>query len=164
MFKIADNNNEIYQVGALFRELHRKYNMMETKKHLYKDITDLTIIEINTIEVIGYGEKVSMSHIANSLGVTFGTPTVTIDRLSEKGYVERIRDEGDRRQVFIKLSEKGLKVFEHVMSLRNELTKRVFGIFSPEERDAIISVIKKLNNEFEGIFLDRRKSGELHQK
>lgn len=97
MFEISDSNtNEVYLAGELFRQLYSKFNRIENKKHLYKGIKELTIIEINTIIVIGCNDIISMSMIAKTLGVSFGTPTVTIDRLISKGYVERIRDDEDR--------------------------------------------------------------------
>ena len=128
-----------------------KYGRIENKKYLYKDIKELTVIEINTIIVIGSEGMKSMSEIANTLGVTFGTPTVTIDRLTAKGYVERIRDEGDRRQVFIKLSSKGLEVYNSIVDLKNSITEKIFGVLTFEERENFISILSKLNNKLDEV-------------
>jgi DNA-binding MarR family transcriptional regulator len=144
--------SETYLAGELFRELFNKYNKMQNKKHLYKDMKELTLIEINTIIVIGQEKMKSMSEIANTLGVSFGTPTVTIDRLIGKGYVERIRDEEDRRQVFVKLSEKGISVYSSIVQLKNRVTETIFGILTQEERIALISIFSKLNNQFDELF------------
>ena len=147
---------ETYLAGQLFRQLFEKYNRLENKKNLYKDLKDLTLIEINTIIVIGIHERKSMSEIANQLGVSFGTPTVTIDRLIGKGLVERIRDEEDRRQVFIKLSETGSKVHQSVIEIRKRVTEAIFGILSPEERTSLVSILSKLNNHFDDFFMDMK--------
>lgn len=125
---------------------------MENKKYLYKGINELTLIEIDTILVIGRDSMRSMSEIANKLGVSSGTPTVTIDRLINKGFVIRIRDLEDRRQVFVKLSEKGTEVFNDIMALKNKVTERIFGILTPEERKTAIDVLSKLNNSFDKVF------------
>lgn len=143
---------DIYLVGELFRELLHKFTRMENKKNLYKDLTDLTLIEIDTIAVIGAEGKRSMSELANKLGVSFGTPTVTIDRLIGKGYVERIRDEEDRRQVFVRLSQKGEQVCNAILFLKSKVTERVFGILTPAEREGTIKVLSKLNHEFDALF------------
>ncbi|MCX7711917.1 MAG: MarR family transcriptional regulator [Clostridia bacterium] len=144
--------NELQLVGDLFRQLIEKYNKVENKKHLYKDLKELTLIEINTIIVIGCERMKSMSEIAASLGVTSGTPTVTIDRLILKGFVERIRDEGDRRQVFIKLSGKGMDVYQSVVELKNSITESIFGILDQEERKTLISILSKINNKVDELF------------
>ena len=92
-------------ISQLFNKMYEQYSRVENKKFFYKEIKDLTVIEINTILVIGMGDRVKkMSEIAHTLGVTYGTPTVTVDRLIKKGLVERARDDKDRRQVFVSLS------------------------------------------------------------
>lgn len=143
---------EVYAIGVLFKQLFDKYNKLENKKYLYKDMKELTLIEINTIIVIGHNQEVkSMSQIAKALGVSFGTPTVTIDRLISKGYVERIRDEEDRRQVFVDLSDKGKDVYQSIIKLRNEITRMVFGVLDEEERESLISILSKVNNKFDEV-------------
>jgi DNA-binding MarR family transcriptional regulator len=139
-------------VDGLFRQLLEKFNKVENKKYLYKDIDELTVIEIDTILVIGRDELKSMSAIAKKLGVSFGTPTVTIDRLIDKGYVQRIRDLGDRRQVFIKLSEKGLEVYESIVKIKTRLAEKVFGILTPDERTRFVNVLSRLNQNFDELF------------
>ena len=125
---------------------------MENKKYLYKGINELTLIEIDTILVIGRDSMKSMSEIANKLGVSSGTPTVTIDRLINKGFVLRIRDLEDRRQVFVKLSERGTELFNDIITLKNKVTERIFGILNPEERKTAIEILSKLNNSFDKVF------------
>ncbi|MDP4092084.1 MAG: MarR family transcriptional regulator [Bacillota bacterium] len=147
-------SNDIYLAGDLLRQLFDKYNRLENKKYLYKDLKDLTLIEINTIIVIGCEGLKSMSQIANELGVTFGTPTVTIDRLITKNLVERIRDEGDRRQVFVKLSEDGKKIYNAVSELKKKVTEKVFEVLSDDEKILLIGVLSKLNNKFNDLFSD----------
>lgn len=93
-----------------------------------------------------------MSEVASSLDVTSGTSTVAIDRLIAKGYVERIRDLEDRRQVFVKLSADGVKVYETAEEVKNEVIERVFGVLSPEERKVTIDIFKKINNQFSELF------------
>ncbi|WP_010243559.1 MarR family winged helix-turn-helix transcriptional regulator [Acetivibrio cellulolyticus] len=146
-----DIKAEVLLVGHYFKELIDKYNRMQTKKRLYKDIKDLTIIDIKTIIVIGKDMR-SMSEVASSLDVTSGTSTVAIDRLIAKGYVERIRDLEDRRQVFVKLSADGVKVYETAEEVKNEVIERVFGVLSPEERKVTIDIFKKINNQFSELF------------
>jgi DNA-binding MarR family transcriptional regulator len=145
-------NEELVLLGESFAELYDKYSKMTSKKFLYKEIKDLTIIEINTILVIGKGDKTKrMSEIADILGVTYGTPTVTIDRLIKKGYVERFRDEEDRRQVFIKLSPLGQETFNAVRGLKNKISERIFGILDKEQRSALVNIISTLDKNFDSV-------------
>ncbi len=149
----SETKNSLLIVDELFRKLFDKYNKLESKKFFSKTLDDLTVIEINTIVVIGHGEEdKKMSEIANTLGVTFGTPTVTVDRLIKKGYVIRRRDKEDRRQVFISLSETGKDVFESIIMIRNILAEKIYGILSEEERKVLINILSSLNSNFDEIF------------
>ncbi|MCX7771554.1 MAG: MarR family transcriptional regulator [Clostridia bacterium] len=112
---------------------------------------DLTIIEINTILVIGENTR-SMSEIASSLGVTSGTPTVTMDRLILKGYAVRIRDEEDRRQVFVRLSERGLEVYKTVIAIKDKVSERIFSILDENETKTMIQALTKINYQFDEMF------------
>ncbi|EGD48510.1 transcriptional regulator, MarR family [Ruminiclostridium papyrosolvens DSM 2782] len=154
----SETENSLLIVDELFRKLIDKYNKLESKKFFSKTLDDLTVIEINTLVVIGHGEEDKrMSEIANSLGVTFGTPTVTVDRLIKKGYVIRRRDNEDRRQVFISLSDTGKDVFESIIIIRNILAEKIYGILSEDERKALINILSSLDSHFDDIFSFRNK-------
>jgi DNA-binding MarR family transcriptional regulator len=148
----GENKRELHQIGAMFYELLTRFEGVCNKKHLYKGIDELTVIEIKTIVVIGSGEAMSMSQIAKKLGVTSGTPTVTIDRLIEKGFVERIRDVEDRRQVFVTLSDKGDEVYHDINDLKHKVAENIFGLLSREERALFLSILLKLNSNFNLVF------------
>ena len=140
-----DITRQIRTAGDLIRSVYAKISRIESKKHLFRDCTDLTLIEIDTLLATGYSGRKSMSQIAGELGVTLGTPTVTIDRLVKKGYVERIRDLEDRRQVFIRLSEKGRSTLGRILQMKERVTERVFSILSDEERICMIGAMSKIN-------------------
>lgn len=147
-----ETENNLLIVDELFRKLFDKYYKLESKKFFSEALDDLTVIEINTILVIGHGQDKKMSEIANTLGVTFGTPTVTIDRLIKKGYVVRRRDEEDRRQVFISLSQTGINVFESILAIRNVIAEKIFGVLDSDERKALINILSTLNSHFDDMF------------
>ena len=66
---------------------------------------DLSITEIHTLVAIGKGRPKTMTHVANLLGIKVSTLTIAINKLVKKGYVERLRDEQDRRIVRIHYRE-----------------------------------------------------------
>jgi DNA-binding MarR family transcriptional regulator len=44
---------------------------------------------------------------ASHLGISHATATEVVDRLEAKGLVERMKDDGDQRRVFVSLTERG---------------------------------------------------------
>jgi DNA-binding MarR family transcriptional regulator len=53
-------------------------------------------------------------HLAKVAGITAGAITAAIDRLQRLGYVKRVRDAPDRRQVRIELTPLVIKRFEQI--------------------------------------------------
>lgn len=52
--------------------------------------------------------------ISRSLGIRHNTTVELIDRTASKGMVERVRDAGDRRQVFLKVTAEGQRILRTV--------------------------------------------------
>lgn len=60
--------------------------------------------------------------VSRSLGIRHNTTVELIDRTAEKGLVERVRDAGDRRQVFLKLTPDGQRILRTVWDRYREQT------------------------------------------
>jgi DNA-binding MarR family transcriptional regulator len=73
---------------------------------LKQGIKCLTTTELHVIEAIG-NDSLSMNNLSDKLGITMGTATVAINKLSKKGFITRKRSDNDRRKVFVSLSKKG---------------------------------------------------------
>lgn len=76
----------------------------------------LSINEVHILESIRNSSSNTMSHLARRMMVTSGTLTTNIARLEKKGYVERYRDENDRRIVRIRLTDKA----EHILKVHDD--------------------------------------------
>jgi len=83
----------------LFDEIDNK--LLKSIKINMNNYEKLTLAEANALYVIGPAEPKTMKKIAEALGVAVSTPTRTIDRLVEKGLVNRTVDSKDRRQLLI---------------------------------------------------------------
>ncbi len=70
---------------------------------------------------------VPMSRLADFLGVSFSNATGLIDRMEERGLVERIRDTDDRRVVFVRLTAAGQTILDEVQVMKRDLLTDVLG-------------------------------------
>lgn len=82
---------------------------------------ELSINEVHILESIEKASSNTMTHLARRMMVTSGTLTTNISRLEKKGYVERYRDENDRRIVRIRLTPKA----DSVMKIHDEFHARL---------------------------------------
>ncbi len=77
-------------------------------------------------------EPLKATELAEKIGISASTLTGVVDKLVEKGYVKRIRDEKDRRVIFIVpgdlLIEKGVTAQEQVLNIMKNSE-----VFMPQE-------------------------------
>ena len=73
--------------------------------------SEVTVSEAHALEVLGENEKMNMRGLAQKLGVTTGTTTVTVDRLEKKNFARRESTKEDRRVNLISLTDIGRKAF-----------------------------------------------------
>jgi DNA-binding MarR family transcriptional regulator len=71
--------------------------------------------------------EMAMSKVADVLDVSLSNASGLIDRLEERGLVERIRVPDDRRIVLVRLSETGRKTLSEIEVLKEDLVRRVLG-------------------------------------
>ncbi|ACB84428.1 MarR family winged helix-turn-helix transcriptional regulator [Natranaerobius thermophilus] len=113
-----------------------------------RGLKDLSISEVHTIEKIGKYSRRTMSEVANELGITIGTLSTAINHLVKKGYVERVRSEEDRRIVYIKLTQKGMKANRIHEIFHNEMIEEAISELEEGEKEALIKSMGKLNAFF----------------
>lgn len=77
-------------------------------------------------------EPLKATELAEKIGISASTLTGVVDKLVEKGYVKRIRDENDRRVIFIVpgdlLIEKGVTAQEQILNIMKNSE-----VFMPQE-------------------------------
>jgi DNA-binding MarR family transcriptional regulator len=64
------------------------------------------------------GELATIGSLANRLAIKHHSAVELIDRLERRGYVKRLRDKGDRRQVHVSLLPRGEKALAGVVKER----------------------------------------------
>lgn len=88
--------------------------------------------------------QTSPSIVAGRIGMTRGTITKIVDRLLHKGLVTRRESSGDRRYQEIALTAAGRRLIPALAALADQNDKEFFHPLSRKEREAILSILKKL--------------------
>lgn len=109
--------------------------------------SDLTVSEAHAIELLGQSGQMNMKSLAQKLGVTTGTTTVTVDRLEKKDYARREASREDRRVNMIVLTDKGVKAYAEHHKYHLQLTGQMLSALSEEEAGQLLGILKKINAE-----------------
>lgn len=136
-------------INSILTELFRDILEIEEQALQNKGVTDLSMNEMHTIEAIGYDAVKSMSETAEILKITLGTLTTSVTRLVIKGYVERLRDESDRRIVLIRLTEKGQQVHKIHEDFHMEMVEKMLSDLNIDQDLALLGSLEKLKNFFD---------------
>ena len=121
---------------------------LEEKAIITEEYKDITNNDMHIIEAIGLGEGNNMSTIAKKLNITVGSLTTSMNSLVKKKYTERIRSEKDRRVVYIRLTEKGIKAYHHHEEFHKKMTDAVVKALDQEEVPVLVKTLNSLAEFF----------------
>lgn len=121
---------------------------------------DLSMNDWHVIDAIGTGTPKRMSSIAKELSVTVGSLTTAMNRLYKKGYVNRRREETDRRVVNISLTQKGHDAFMHHAKFHDAMIDAIIRDQTPEELKVLVRSLYRLTDFFRRYDKKRAESSE----
>ena len=105
--------------------------------------------ELFTMMILDRLKEATMSQLADQMNFPMSTATGIVDRLVKKGYLERSRNETDRRVVVTVLTEKGREFAEKIKSLVFTYAQRAFDALDEEERETAFRIIDKVIASFQ---------------
>ncbi len=134
--EFADRLNSVMSVLA--REFH---------KYQSKDFfnTKLTLPQFVMLESLSRMGEPRMTDLANNVNVTTAAVTGLVDRLVRDGYVERERDDKDRRIIKVRLTAKGTKTVNSIIDHRRRVMIRIFSVISNEERQRYLEILSHVS-------------------
>ena len=130
----------------LFNEILK----LEEEAIITDEFKDITNNDMHIIEAVGLSGENTMSVVAKKLGITAGSLTTSVNSLVNKKYVTRQRSEEDRRVVFLKLTEKGKRAYEHHREYPRQMTEAVISRLDENEVPVLIKTLTGLSDFFRG--------------
>jgi DNA-binding MarR family transcriptional regulator len=89
-------------------------------------------------------ERSTVSELAALLKQSNSATTIALNRLVKAGYVNRLRDEQDRRVVWVTLSDKAVPLMERLLSRRRELLTKLLENLTDSELEQFTLYLRKL--------------------
>ena len=98
----------------------------------------------------------TLSKLAEHMGVSRSTMSITVSRLVRRGYIAQNRDKSDARRVGLRLTTAGLRVKEQNTILDPDLMREMFRLAPPRELETALRGIEYLA-KYANVLLRRRK-------
>ena len=130
----------------LFNEILK----LEEEAIITDEFKDITNNDMHIIEAVGLSGENTMSVVAKKLGITAGSLTTSVNSLVNKKYVTRKRSEEDRRVVFLQLTAKGKRAYEHHREYHRQMTDAVINKLDENEVPVLIKTLTGLSEFFRG--------------
>jgi DNA-binding MarR family transcriptional regulator len=87
----------------------------------------ISMAQLHILYTLQRAGEMPMSRLADVLNVSLSNATGLIDRVEERGFIERTRVPEDRRIVMIRVTDAGRKMLDEVDAVSTDLLRSVFG-------------------------------------
>ena len=140
--------NAYETINDILVNLFNEILKLEEEAIITDEFKDITNNDMHIIEAVGLdGQK--MSDIAAALHITVGSLTTSMNGLVKKGYTERERSGKDRRVVYIHLTAKGKKAYEHHAEFHRRMTEEIMRQLEGDELTVLEKALTGLVDFFE---------------
>ena len=150
MVKLTAESAAAQDFLPLIQELagaYQAYSLYDAEG-LRRSGSGLTPSQARVIFTLGGTEGMTCKDIGDETLITKGTLTGVVDRLEEKGLVERWSVEGDGRKTIVALTRRGERVYGKAFPAHVEFLKGKFEQLNARDRQQAIALLKKLKALF----------------
>ena len=96
------------------------------------------------LRFIGEQEPISQNRLSELLGIRPQSLSETRKKLEQDGYIRRTKNEADKRETLVSLTDAGRQRQEEVQSARTEQVERFLAPLTEEERRQLFALLCKL--------------------
>jgi DNA-binding MarR family transcriptional regulator len=108
------------------------------------DFSDLTQQQLHYLKVIVKMKNPTLTELARELNLTKPTVTVLVDKLSEKGYIRRVKSDEDRRVMHLHIDKKGAKIKAMREIAHERMAEKIRSGLSVTETAILTELLKKI--------------------
>ena len=97
----------------------------------------VSMSQLHVMSILERHGDMPMSRLAEMMDISLSNATGLIDRMEERGFVERVRVPDDRRVVLVRIMETGRRLLDDIEVLRAETLRTVLDRLDPSQLDGI---------------------------
>ncbi len=117
----------------------------------------LCLSDFAVLEALLHKGPLAVNVLGKKVLLTSGSMTAAVDRLNERGWVERRENGGDRRTRVVHLTTKGRVVIRKLFAAHEQDMEQAVAFMSARERVALANGLRRLGR---GVAVANQRSGE----
>jgi DNA-binding MarR family transcriptional regulator len=138
---LVAQTEEIRDILRLHDELVRHRALWDVEPWLE---LDMSTPQLKALLLISEEEGIRMRELARRLGGSFSNATVLVDRLVDRGLVERLADPQDRRVVLVRVADEGQQLIEQLVTSWRTLSTPLLEALAPEDLTKVHEALRVL--------------------
>lgn len=138
------------EISELMVSLFHSVDGLEEKMLRRRGGVDVSMSEARVIQIVGDGtfrkrENVTVSQIAEAAGIRVPSATAAVNRLANRGLLQKSRDNIDSRRVNVTLSKKGEEIYRLHSIFHVRMAQALMEGMSCEDMKKLVQGVKRLD-------------------
>ena len=104
----------------------------------------LSETEFSILELLYHKGRFPLQQIGDKVLITSGSITYNVDKLENKGYLQRVSCQEDRRIIYAEMTDAGKKLFDECFPLHAKEINSIMSDLSEKEKHTVIELLKKI--------------------
>src|SRR6266436_758189 len=137
----TDPTSDAALVDAVVDQLHAMIGSLRCAGPGRMVKVGISMTHLHILWVLDHHGELPMSRLAELLDVSVSNATGLIDRMEERGLIERIRVPDDRRIVIVRASAEGVRIRDEIEAVKQDRIRSILGRLDPDQLSRIIGAI-----------------------
>lgn len=139
------SNKNFIQINQSLFSLTNAYQS-RVSKETSRNTLKLVLSDYSTLMVLGQFAPINGRQLSQRMNINPGTISLYVQRLVQKGLVQREQDQKDRRNWWLDLTETGHDVFEEMIITAVEYTRDFLSTLNETEQETLHKLLLKASH------------------
>lgn len=142
---VREQARYIFTTGKVIHDRIFKIQSNQLASDSCSAFGELSVCQVHVIRLVRKHGILTMSELADLLGVSPPSASTMVDRLVDKGVLSREHSTEDRRKVVVRISPEAIKKIEFVETSILQLFENLVEKLGPETTQQWCQVLKRIN-------------------
>jgi DNA-binding MarR family transcriptional regulator len=138
---MSSHKRQVFE--ELIDEVRRSQSATARFDQAVADALGINRTDMRCLDALQREGRLSAGALAEQTGLTTGAMTTALDRLERAGYARRVRDDGDRRRVFVEVSDHALTRAGAYYGEHAELSERLYERYTREQLELLLGFVRE---------------------
>jgi DNA-binding MarR family transcriptional regulator len=129
-------------IDAISIHSRRSQNRTDAYDEAVSEAVGINRTDLRCLDILEQEGEATPGRLSELMGLTTGAITTVIDRLERAGYVNRVRDEHDRRRVRVVVSEKAMERLWPYYEPIARMAAEIYDRFTDDQLETVLEFLE----------------------